>query len=74
MYHRNMIVGYLATSEISQDEQAVIRGRLGKYAHTDGRIMAACLDDIFLDEQHKSDFIAAWDANPVKFMEMIDTP
>lgn len=73
MYHRDMLVGYLATSEIPQDEQAAIRGRLGKHVHPDGRIMAACLDDIFLNERRKSDFVAAWEANPGKFMEMIGT-
>lgn len=73
MFHRAVIIGYLASSEISQAEQDAIRGRLGKHDHGDGRIMAACLHDIFLDEQRKSDFVAAWEADPGKFMEMIGT-
>lgn len=73
MYHKNMILGFLAESDVPQTEQDAIRVRLGKHVHIpDGRIMAMCLRDIFLDAQREADFVAAWEANPGKFMEMMD--
>jgi hypothetical protein len=74
MYHKNMIVGFIADADVSQDVQDAIRGRLLKHMHIpDGMIMAACLADIFLNEELVHKFTAAWKADPGKFMDMIDT-
>lgn len=70
-YHRKMITGFLADSKILPAEQDAIRGRLAKHVHADGRIMAGCLMDIFLDDRLKADFVAAWEAAPGKFLAMV---
>ena len=75
MYHRNMIVGFIADSDVPQDVQDAIRARLLKHVHVpDGQIMAACLTDIFLNRELANQFTAAWEANPGKFMDMVSTP
>jgi hypothetical protein len=71
MYHQNMIRVFMAEAGFSKDEQDAIRGRLLKHVHApDGTIMAACLADIFQNQQHADQFTAAWKAEPGKFMEM----
>jgi hypothetical protein len=73
MYHRKMIIGFLVDSNISPEDQDAIRVRLGKHVHGDGKIMAACLLDIFLSHELVDQFTAAWEANPGAFMEMMDS-
>ncbi len=70
-YHRKMIQGFLADSNIPSHEQNAIRIRLAKHVHADGRVMAMCLTDIFLDKQREADFVAAWEADLGKFTEMV---
>ncbi|MBY0537876.1 hypothetical protein K2P47_00570 [Patescibacteria group bacterium] len=70
MFDRTMVIGYLATVDISPEEKDAIRMRLGRYVQPDGTIMAGCLQEIFSNHEQHADFIAAWESNPGKFLDM----